>query len=41
VEADASLQLRAGHATALDAHLDHGRIRPGPIDAHLATIAER
>jgi conjugative relaxase-like TrwC/TraI family protein len=40
-EADASLQLRTGQASALDTYLDRGRIRPGPIDAHLAAIAER
>ncbi len=39
-EATASLKLRHGDPTALDAYLDHDRILPGPLHEHLHNIAD-
>jgi conjugative relaxase-like TrwC/TraI family protein len=39
-EATASLKLRHGDPTALDAYLDHDRIIPGPLHEHLDNIAD-
>jgi hypothetical protein len=38
-EAYASLQLRSGRSEALDRYQEHGRIRPGTVEEHLARIA--
>ncbi len=38
-EAAASLQLRGGDATALDAYVEHDRVQPGSLDQHLERIA--
>ncbi len=40
-EAAASLGLRRGDPTALDAYIDYGRIVPGTLDEHLVTITDR
>lgn len=39
-EADATLALRAGHPSALDAYFDHRRVRAGDTDDLVARIAE-
>ena len=40
-EAYASLQLRSGRSEALDRYQEHGRIRPGTVEEHLAAHRRR